>query len=109
MKEIGSDGLTHLIRKFRIKYQKERHFKKGDKSIVVLFIDDNLTFPETAWKEVKRTAFKSDVYAVSVNNIITKHQSEKLCSQPSSQYLFHSDNYNELPNTLLNMFNDICS
>jgi hypothetical protein len=109
LKEVESDGLSHLIRKFRIKYQKERHFKNGHKSIVVLFIDDNLTFPETAWKEVKRTAFKNDVYAVSVDDIITKQQSEKLCSKPSSQFLFHSDNYNELPHTLLNMFKDICS
>lgn len=109
LNEKESDGLSHLLRKYRLKYQKKlpknsRHHR----SIVVVFIDGDLTFLETASKESKRVAFKSDVFVMSVGENISKHHAEKLCVEPS-HYLFHTGHYSELPYKMHEMFRSICT
>ncbi|XP_063435022.1 cartilage matrix protein-like [Mytilus trossulus] len=102
-----SDGLSHLLRKFRIKHQKSHHKTSSHRSIAIIFVDDSLNFIGTASKEAMRTAFKSDVFVMSIGEYISKEEAERLCT--SSQCLFHSESYNDLPYTVLDMFKTICS
>lgn len=104
-----SDGLSNLLRKYRLKYQKKLPMNSiHHRSIVVVFLDEDLTFLENASRESKRVSFKSDIFVMSIGENISKHHAEKLCVNPS-HCLFHTEHYSELPFKIHEMFRTICA